>query len=212
MEPPISPDDIFPDVGRINEYGEFTEDEYNKSYEKYKLSVFYDIYCVAIGKKKLAGVDLTTKDSIAFIKKSIHEHIINKINMNKIINYLNQIKIPCIQWIGEGNYLRNIYYNKNDENGLENAMKLLLILHTDYYDLNELEYHISIGLLLGYKKERIKGFLMRNINYRIYVESKKELFSYIEHTEEFIKSLNFRKYKIMKLYPQIKLITGCTSV
>lgn len=208
MEPPISPDDIFPDFGRINEYGEFTEDEYNKSFEKYRLGIFYDIYCVAIGKKKLAGVDLTTEDGINFIEESINYNMIDIKNMNKIINYLNNIKIPCIQWIGEGNYLRNIYYNKTDVNGFENAMKLLLILHTDYYDLNELEYHISIGLLLGYKKKRIKGFLLRNINYRIYVESKKELFSYIEHTEEFIKKISFRKIEIMRNYP-IKLITGC---
>jgi hypothetical protein len=212
MYPPISPNDIFPDYGRINEYGDFTEDEYNTSYEKYKLGVFYDVYCVAIGKKKLAGVDLTTKDSMIFIKKSINENNINKENVNKSINYMNHIKIPCIQWNGEGNYLRNIYYNKNDENGFENAMKLILILHTDYYDINELEYHISIGFLLGYKPKRIKGFILRNINYREYVISQKELDSYIKNTIEFIKSLNFRKYKIMKLYPQIKFICGLINL
>ena len=88
-------------------------------------------------------------------------------------------------------------------------MKLILILHTDYYDLNKLEYHIAIGSLLGYKPERIKGFLLRNINYREYVVSRKDLGSYIKNTVGFIKKLDFEKTQIMKFFPDIKFIYGC---
>jgi hypothetical protein len=212
MEFPISPDSICPDYGRINKDGGFTIDKYNETYEIQKLGVFYDIYCVAIGKKQLAGVNLTTQYGIQDIKDSLEIGEMNETNVKNTIKYINNIKLPCIQWTGEGNYLRNIYYNRKDKEGFKNAMKLILILHTDYYDINELEYHIAIGILLGYKPERIKGFLLRNINYREYVLSRKELGSYIKDTVEFIKSLDFRKYKIMKLYPQIKLIYGCVTM
>ena len=212
MDFPISPDTIYPDYGRIDENGDFTTDKYNDAYEEQKLGVFYDIYCVAIGKKPLAGVNLTTQYGIQHIKDSLEIGEMNETNVKNTIKYINHIKLPCIQWVGEGNYLRNVYYNKKDKDGFKNAMKLILILHTDYYDINELEYHIAIGSLLGYKPERIKGFLLRNINYREYVLSRKELGLYIKDTIEFIKSLDFRKYKIMKLYPQIKLIYGCVTL
>lgn len=206
---PISPDTIYPDYGRINEDGEFTVDEYDDAYDKHKLCMFYDIYCVAIEKKPLAGVDLTTEKGFRLIKHCIKKQIINEENLKKVIKYIDHIKLPCIQWLGEGNYLHNIYYNEKDEKGFENAMKLILILHTDYYDLNKLEYHIAIGSLLGYKPERIKGFLLRNINYRKHVESRKDLPLYIENTKAFIKSLSFKQSEIVKLFPNIKFTNGC---
>jgi hypothetical protein len=209
MDLPISPKYIYPDYGRINENGEFTTDKYADSYEEQKLGIFYDIYCVAIGKKPLAGVNLTTQYGIQYIKDSLEGGELNETNVKNIIKYVNHINLPCIQWLGEGNYLRNIYYNKNDKKGFENAMKLILILHTDYYDLNKLEYHIAIGSLLGYKPERIKGFLLRNINYREYVVSRKDLGSYIKNTVGFIKKLDFEKTQIMKFFPDIKFIYGC---
>lgn len=212
MELPISPEYIYPDLGRINEDGEFTIDEYNDTYEEQKLGVYYDIYCVAIGKKQLAGVDLTTSYGIQHIKNCIKNNTIERKKVEKVIKYINQIKLGCIQWIGEGNYLRNIYYDRRDITGFENAMKLILILHTDYYDMNELEYHISIGFLLGYKPDRIKGFILRNINYREYVISRQELDLYIENTVDFMRNLDFEKHKIVKLFSQIKLICGCVKI
>ena len=74
MELPILPNEIYPDYGRINKYGGLTIDEHNKTYDKLKLGILYDIYCVAIGKKPLAGVDLPMKPSyskIYYIKKNI---------------------------------------------------------------------------------------------------------------------------------------------
>ena len=71
MDLPISPKYIYPDYGRINENGEFTTDKYADSYEEQKLGIFYDIYCVAIGKKPLAGVNLTTQSGIQYIKDSL---------------------------------------------------------------------------------------------------------------------------------------------
>ena len=78
--------------------------------------------------------------------------------------------------------------------------------------MNELEYHISIGFLLGYKPDRIKGFILRNINYREYVISRQELDLYIENTVDFMRNLNFEKQEIMKLFPQIKLRRGCIKL
>ena len=206
MKFPISPDAIYPDYGRINKYGEFTIDKYNETYEKQKLGVFYDIYCVAIRKKPLAGINLTTQYGIQFIKDSLKSGEMNKTNVQNVIEYINHEKLPCIQWLEEGNYLRNVYYNEKNKDGFKNAMKLILILHTDYYDINELEYHIAIGVLLGYKPKRIKGFLLRNINYRIYVESKEDLTSYIKETCNFIQKLDFSE-DIINIYP-IKIIYG----
>ena len=91
-------------------------------------------------------------------------------------------------------------------------MKLILILHTDYYDMNELEYHISIGFLLGYKPERIKGFIIRNIDYIEQGISREELDLYIENTVEFMNKLNVKERKIMKLFPQIKFMGGCVKL
>ena len=201
---PISPDSIYPDYGRINEDGGLTIDKYNETYERLKLGVFYDIYCVAIGKKPLAGINLTTQYGIQYIKDSVKNGEINKKNVQNVIKYINQEKLPYIQWLGEGNYLRNVYYNEKDKDGFKNAIKLILILHTDYYDLNELEYHIAIGFLLGYKTKRIMGFLLRNTNYKIYIKSKKYIISYIKETCDFIQNLNFPK-DIINVYPiQIK--------
>jgi hypothetical protein len=198
---PIHPNDIYPDYGRINEEGEFSIDKYNDTYETQKIDSLYDVYCVAIGKKPLAGTDLTTKHAMKHLQDCIEEGISDGDNILKVQEYLNEIRIPYIQWTGKSNYLRNIYYNKNDKKGFENAIKLILILHTEYYDLNELEYHIGIGLLLGYKPERIKGFLIRNLNYREYVVSKDELLLYIKNVGQLIQKLDFDKEYIMKVYP-----------
>ena len=206
---PISPFDIYPDYGRINENGEFTIDRYNQTYEKYKLGIFYDIYCVALGKKSLAAVNLTTEYGIQYVKDCIKGNIIDIEIALKVKQYLNQVNIHFIQWCGEGNYLRNIYYSNSDKNGFENAMKLALILHTDYYDLNELEYHIAIGLLLGYKLNRIKGFILRNVNYRIYLVDEDDILPYINDTRRFIEKLSFEKKYVIREYP-IKIKQGIT--
>ena len=42
MELPISPEYIYPDLGRINEDGEFTIDEYNDTYEEQKPKKSFD--------------------------------------------------------------------------------------------------------------------------------------------------------------------------
>ena len=89
ITPPIPIDEIIPDRGRINENGDLTIDSYNKVYEKCKIGIYYDIYCVAIGKKPLAAVDLTSRTGLKFIDDCIRDRLYDVKMINKIKNFIN---------------------------------------------------------------------------------------------------------------------------
>ena len=179
MECPICPipvKELVPDNGRISKTGDFVEDTHDIMYKRANIGELFDVCCVAMKTKPLAALDLSSQTGIERIKDNLEDMYIDTELFHKAIFYLNSIKLPNFKWCTkEGNYLRNIYYNPSIVGSKQNALKLLLVLHTDYFDINEMDYHIVIGNLLGYPADRIKGYLLRNINYRIFVEEASDL-------------------------------------
>ena len=170
---PIPDEHLIPDQGRVCEYGGFSHDEYNTYFYEYNVGEIFDVCCVARGTKPLAAMDLVTDRSLKFLHKNIATGYYDSDMYNRIIRYINSIKLPSFQWTEtNGNYLRCIYYNPEIKGSSDNALKLMLILQTDYFDnpdgndiIEEVKYHTRIGHLLGYPIERIAGYMYRNINY-----------------------------------------------
>jgi hypothetical protein len=172
-ECPIPIKDLVPDHGRVGDYGGFARDEYNNRYYQYEVGEIFDVCCVAANTKPLAGADLKSKSTIENIRKCLDTGYYDRDMYTKVLKFLNSTKIPSFQWQEtDGNYLKCIYYNPIVKGSRDRALKLLLVLHTDYYNgdshktLEDMKFHIRIGHLLGYPCERIAGYLIRNIEYR----------------------------------------------
>ena len=170
---PIPDEDLVPDKGRVGEYGRFSNDEYNTHFYEYNIGEIFDVCCVARCTKPLAAMDLVTERSLNFLRKNIKTGYYDSDMYIRVICYINSIKLPSFQWTNSnGNYLRCIYYNPEIKGSIDNALKLMLILQTDYFDnpdgnniIEEVKYHTRIGHLLGYPIDRIAGYMYRNINY-----------------------------------------------
>lgn len=170
---PIPDEHLVPDQGRVGDYGGFSHDEYNKHFYEYNVGEIFDVCCVARGTKFLAAMDLVTDRSLEFLCKNIETEYYDSDMYNRVIRYINSIQLPSFQWTNpKGNYLRCIYYNPEIKGSIDNALKLILVLQTDYFDnpdgndiIEEVKYHTRIGHLLGYPMKRIAGYMYRNINY-----------------------------------------------
>lgn len=160
MKPPVK--NVVCDTGLISEKG-------NKEYKEFsnKYGELIDIYCVALGKKPLAALNLKK------IKK----------DNNKILEFCNSRNVEYLHYKKATSYLKDIFFLPNNK---ENAYKLLYILEskfTEFY-FKIYEIFIAIGLLLGYNKENIIYFNKRN---NIHITNIKD----IKLVEEKIKKLNY---------------------
>lgn len=160
-ELPIPIEDTIPDLGRVGKFGGFAGDKYCD----YKIGELFDVYCVAVGKRRICAMDLTFK-GWGFIQKQLELGYYDQEMFYNVLQYCNKQDIHHICWFNEdssNNYLKCIFYNSLNKESYENAVKLMLILHTKEYDLTEIEWHIAIGYYLGYTIGRIRGYLVRNI-------------------------------------------------
>ena len=169
---PILVRDLVPDHGRVSEYGGFSYDEYNNRFYQYEVGEIFDVCCVAENTKPLAAMDLT-ESGVESIRKCLDIDYYDKQMYVKVLHYLNNVGIRSFQWTGpKGNYLKCVYYNPKMKRSRDNALKLQLVLHTNYYEKNinktlaSIKFHIRVGHLLGYPVNRIAGYIIRNIEYR----------------------------------------------
>ena len=204
---PIPREHLIADEGRVGKYGAFAHDKYNTYFYKYNIGGLYDLCCVAMRKKRLCGMDLTTQTGLEHIQTNLENDTYNVALFYEAMEFLNNMKLPNYQWLSKGNYLKNIYFNPEVAGSDMDALKLMLVLHTDHYEDNyeyhDMDYHIAIGYFLGYPKERIHGYIVRNIDY----EQGFDIRSYIVSRIENIKTWVVDKKSVLEQYP-IELIYG----
>ena len=141
------------------------------------------VVLLAMKQKQLAGIDLTTTNGKRTIKEYIEDGFYDKYMINQIQKYTNSIQLPNIQWTGKDtNYLRNIYYNPEIKKSFNNAIKLLLIIHTNYYDsgfecirlYDDKEIEKSISWIKAIKakdtssKHKLSEAMRCSVRYQIY--------------------------------------------
>ena len=124
---------------------------------------FVDVLAVAVGRKTLAALDLRgTLRKKNLNKKKIKE--ITKFAKEKGLQILT-VKPSKMGW-GSGGYLRSVVYRKANK---KKAMKLLGVLwgcmksqKPGCNGFGGWQFHVAIGLLLGYKRDNIREFVRRN--------------------------------------------------
>ena len=140
-----------------------------------KNSELIDIYCVALGKKPLAALDYSS-----YGRDKLRR---NKLENNKIIEFCNSRGVEYLSIKKKGGmYLKSIFFLSEN---FEKAEKLMYILWSSLsnFHFNGYESHIAIGLLLGYKKENIIYFNLRNFNHQTTMKD-------IKKVEQKIKTIN----------------------
>ena len=150
------PKDVVVEKGRIGSDGEVAASD---GFRDFYIGELFDVCTVAMGLKPLAGLDYSNGPS-KYIVELTEQHNTKSL-MSDVIVYCNAMNCKYIEWTEATHYLKTIFYlDKNRDN----ALKLLLILNTDYYDstiTSNVIYQVAIGYLLGYDQERILGFLLR---------------------------------------------------
>lgn len=161
----------------------------------FDIGEFFDIYCVANNKKPLAALDFSSRGINKLRKK-------NKKLINELIDYLNKNSIYYIQYKGKGTmYLNTIFFKKNNMN---NAIKLMDVLWGNNRLFKGLNYHIAIGILLGYSDKNIIYFMKRNFEI---IVSNKQLNDIKKKIKNYKLSFDdLKKYDKFEIYETIKNI------
>lgn len=115
-----------------------------------KVGEWFDVKCVAEGKKPLAALDYSNYGR----KKIKHKDLVRK-----IIAYANSKGVQVLHMKKEGGmYLKTIFFKPSQ---FENAKRLMFLLWVDQGP-GPIFYNYTIGKLLGYSLPNIKYFIERD--------------------------------------------------
>lgn len=136
MKDPLIEYNLSPNKGRVN----VKNINYSKE-DELRIGEILDLYFVAKGQKKLAGLDLSVYGRRKYKKKNIEL-------INKIIDYCNYKGVHLLQnkKLG-GMYLKTIAFLPKN---YKEALKLMYI--------NSYDYGIKLGLFFGYSPKNIMYF------------------------------------------------------
>ncbi len=158
------------------------------------LGELHDVYCVATNKKPLAALDFSAHGR----RKLKSENVIIK---NKVIKYCNDKNVEAIHNTKRGGmYLKTIFFLPKNYN---NALKLMKILWYPAPEMDDNEYQMAVGLLLGYSKQNIKYFLKEkyhsNVSLRYINEIQKQISEMTVSLEDLQSSYKVVHLKSIKL-------------
>lgn len=114
-----------------------------------KVGEWFDVKCVAEGKKPLAALDYSN-----YGRKKIR----NKDLVRSIIAHSKGVQVLHMQKEG-GMYLKTIFFKPRQ---FENAKRLMYLLWFNHGS-DPIFYHYTIGKLLGYSLPNIEYFLKRTL-------------------------------------------------
>ena len=123
------------------------EKEMMKKIEEYNVGEIYDLFCVSNDNKPLALLDFSSDEYKNKNKELIH----------KIIEYANYKSVKGLYYNDKTIYYKTEHY--------KDAITLMgLIMLPLKYTQDSTEYHVMVGLLLGYSVENIIYFIKLNYN------------------------------------------------
>lgn len=115
-----------------------------------KVGEWFDVKCVAEGKKPLAAMDYSNYGR----KKIRHKELVRQ-----IIAFANSKGVQVLHMQKEGGmYLKTIFFKPHQ---FENAKRLMFLLWVDHGP-GPIFYDYAIGKLLGYSIPNIRYFIERN--------------------------------------------------
>lgn len=174
----------------ICDLGLISEDKINLLYLELQdlLGEFSDLYSVANNSKLLCALDFSNYN------KKRYQTFPNLSLINNIINYCNSKDIHYLHNTRRGGmYLKTVFFHKNNYNL---ALKLMKILWSYEPKINtNIDYQISLGILLGYKYKNIIYFVKRNYDHIIDENYIKNIKIIIDNMD--IDNINFGKNNII---------------
>lgn len=139
-------DDLVCDDGLIS------DDGVEKSIPE--LGEIFDVYCVANGKKPVAGLDYTSYGKSKLKKLNVEL-------INKVIDYANRNGVKMIQLTKKGGvYLKSFFFKEENYTDALRAMMVLLFPENaeEVFNLNKNDLSAATGLLFGYTRVNIVAF------------------------------------------------------
>ena len=141
-----------------------------------------DVFSVANGKKPLAALDFSAY-GISKLRKR------NKELINQIIDFSNQKGVKALHNKKKGGmYLKTIFYLEENYQKALNLMGILWYANKDCKSL--IDYHVMIGLSLGYDEDNIQYFIKQNCNNDIDMSKINEIKNKLEVMKVTLEDLN----------------------
>jgi hypothetical protein len=158
------------------------EKEMMRKIDEYNIGEIYDLFCVSNDNKPLALLHFSSDE---YINK-------NKVLINKIIEYANLNSVKGLYFND-----KTIFYKSDNE---KNAITLMgIIKYPLKYTKDSTEYHVMVGLLLGYSVENIIYFIKLNYNSIITNDKVSLIKDTLDNLEMKLEYINFKKGVITSL-------------
>lgn len=136
------------DTGLISDLSRAENDVATKDVEE-----FYDVLCVADGKKPLAALNFSPAGRTKIRKRGKRTYV------NQVIKEANRLGVVYFRKRGKASsYLNSVFFLPKNE---RNAVALMTILHESSPFQND-KFDVVLGTLLGYSTANILTFHRRN--------------------------------------------------
>lgn len=135
-------------------------DQYHEQAKRYDISEYMDVLAVIYSLKPLAALNIMHKNYV----KNLGVQEVKKMAKESGLRRFTKVRN------NKTHYLNTVYFHPDN---IENAKKLMAILWCNIVDDSHKEY--MIGKLLGYTKESLIAFYMRNYGITLTEEAIKDM-------------------------------------